>query len=238
MRLQDYIQVLRKRWWIIGLVGLVAALSAYGISKLQRPVYRSQANYVATVNRADSGVYMFLGQQLNGFIRQVQKRETFAAISQQLQLDLPPEQLMQDVRMQAQPNDQTITIEADSTNVEDPPRIINTIGNALLAKVAENNRLAEGQDRVNLDREEPHPVFQAKPNTRINTLAGAVLGLVLGMLLAFILEYMDDTIKTTDDVERFAGLTTLGMIPSGAAQAARRRARMQPAAVSRIVNRK
>ncbi len=58
------------------------------------------------------------------------------------------------------------------------------------------------------------------------------------MLLAFILEYMDDTIKTSDDVERFAGLTTLGLIPSGAAQAARRRARMQPAAVSRLVNRK
>ncbi len=64
--------------------------------------------------------------------------------------------------MQAQPTDLTITIEADSYNTEDPPRIINTIGNALLAKVAENNRLAEGQDRVNLDREEPGPVYQGQ----------------------------------------------------------------------------
>ena len=237
MRLQDYIQVVRKRWWLIGLVGAIAAISAYGISKLQRPVYRSQATYVATVNRPDSGVYMFLGQQLNGFIRQVQKRDTFAAISQQLEIDIPPETMLEDVRMQAQPTDLTLTIEADSFNTEDPPRIINAVGNALLAKVAENNRLAEGQDRVNLDREEPGPVYKAKPNTRINTLAGAILGLVLGMLLAFVLEYMDDTIKTSDDVERFAGLTTLGLIPSGAAQAARR-ARMQPAAVSRLVNRK
>jgi capsular polysaccharide biosynthesis protein len=239
MRLQDYVDVIRKRWWLIGLAGLVAAVSAYGISKLQTPVYRSQAVYVATVNRADSGVYMFLGQQLNGIIRQVRNRDTFTAISQQLQIDVPPERLLSDVRMQAQPTDLTITIEADSPNVEDPPRLINAVGNALIARVAENNRLAEGQDRVNITREEPHPVFQAKPNTRINTLAGAILGLVLGLLLAFILEYLDDTIKTSEDVERFAGLTTLGLIPSGAAQPARRRVRtQQPAAVSRFIDRK
>ena len=229
MRLQDYLQVVRKRWWLIGLVGLVAAVSAYGISKLTRPVYRSQTTYVATVNRLDSGAYNFLGQQLNGYIRQVHNRQTFTALSQQLQIDLPPEQLMQDVRLQGQSTDATITIEADSTNVDDPPRLINAIGNVLLSKVAENNRLAEGQDRVNLARQEPNPVFQAKPNTRINTLAGGILGLVLGLLLAFILEYLDDTLKTAEDVERLAGQTTLGLIPSGAAQAARSR--------SRIVNR-
>jgi uncharacterized membrane protein len=36
---------------------------------------------------------------------------------------------------------------------------------------------------------------------------------VVGALLAFVLEYLDDTLKTSEDVERFTGLTLIGSIP-------------------------
>ena len=72
----------------------------------------------------------------------------------------------------------------------------------------------------------------AKPQTKINVLAGGILGGILGLLLIFVLEYLDDTLKTAEDVERFAGLATIGVIPSGAATGARRR---RPAAASGIV---
>src|SRR5437016_4027015 len=40
-------------------------------------------------------------------------------------------------------------------------------------------------------------------------------GLVLGLGLAFLLDYLDDSIKTKDDVERAAhGLATIGVIPA------------------------
>ncbi|MDQ5854263.1 MAG: hypothetical protein M3380_19785, partial [Chloroflexota bacterium] len=52
----------------------------------------------------------------------------------------------------------------------------------------------------------------------------------------FILEYMDDTLKTAADVERFAGLTTIGAIP-GSSAAGGRRARLRPAVAAGIVSR-
>ncbi len=237
MRLQDYVNILRKWWWIVALVALSAAASAYAISKVQRPVYRSQATYSATINRADSGVYIFANQTLNSFIRLVHNRTTFRAISQQLELDLSPEKLMEDVRMQAQPDELTIKIEADSPNVDDPPRMIDAVGQALIARVAEKNRVAEGQDRVTIVAEEPGPVFKAKPNTRINTLAGGILGLIVGVLLAFVLEYRDDTLKTPTDIEEIVGLTTLASVPRDGLNAPAR-ARLRPAPVARIVDRR
>ncbi len=225
MQLNDYLVVFRKRWWLIGLVGLVAALAAYGISKLQTPTYRAKATYLAQPNRFELGAYVFAGQTLNGFIRQVYNRRSFEQISQQLQLDVSAEKLLGDVRLQAQPNDLTIVIEADSTDIDTPPRIIDAVGSALVAQATENNRLAEGQDRVIVRRADPDPVFKAKPQTKINTLAGGLLGLIVGTLLAFVLEYLDDTLKSAADIERFTGLTTLGKIPSGAAQPAPRRQR-------------
>lgn len=235
MRLQDYLQILRKRWWLIGLVGLTAAIAAYGISKLQKPTYRAQTSYVANVNRLDSGANYTIDPQLRRYIRLIQNPDTFQAISNALQLDVSGEKLLSNVRMQ--PDGGVISIEADSPNTADPPRIINAVGAALAAKVAEKNRLATGEDRIDVDPQPPGQVFKAKPQTKINTLGGGLLGLILGTLLAFVLEYLDDTLKTSADVERFAGLTTLGQIPSGAAQPSMRRGRLRPAAASGIVHR-
>jgi len=47
-----------------------------------------------------------------------------------------------------------------------------------------------------------------------NGLAGVAIGLVLGFALAFLREYLDDTIKTKEDLETASGLTVLGLIPA------------------------
>lgn len=74
----------------------------------------------------------------------------------------------------------------------------------------------------------PQEGYKAKPNTKINMLAGALLGLVLGVLLAFVLEYLDDTVRNAADVERYTGLPTIGAIPGGSGGVGRR-SRFRPA---------
>jgi capsular exopolysaccharide synthesis family protein len=51
------------------------------------------------------------------------------------------------------------------------------------------------------------------PRTLLNLAIGLLLGLALGVLLALLVEYLDDTVKTPDDVERLFGLPVLGVIP-------------------------
>ena len=48
MQLQDYARVLLKRGWIIILLAILAAGSAYVFSKLQTPIYRSTVTLSAT----------------------------------------------------------------------------------------------------------------------------------------------------------------------------------------------
>jgi succinoglycan biosynthesis transport protein ExoP len=46
-----------------------------------------------------------------------------------------------------------------------------------------------------------------------NAAAGFALGVILGVALAFLREYLDDSIKTKEDLERASGLTVVGLIP-------------------------
>ena len=52
-----------------------------------------------------------------------------------------------------------------------------------------------------------------KPSLFTNTLLAMLAGLALGILLAFFFEYLDDTLKTPDDIEKQLGLAVLGIIP-------------------------
>jgi chromosome segregation ATPase len=52
-----------------------------------------------------------------------------------------------------------------------------------------------------------------KPNKKLNVAIALVLGLMLFTLLAFILEYLDNTLKSPDDISRELDLPVLGIIP-------------------------
>lgn len=52
-----------------------------------------------------------------------------------------------------------------------------------------------------------------RPNTQLLLAVGAGIGLVLGIVLSFFLEYMDTSVKTLDDVERYLGVPVLAVIP-------------------------
>lgn len=51
------------------------------------------------------------------------------------------------------------------------------------------------------------------PDTRGNTRKGILMGLLLGIGLAFLLEYMDQSIRSEEDVQKYLDLPILALIP-------------------------
>ncbi|WML90389.1 polysaccharide biosynthesis tyrosine autokinase [Thiothrix lacustris] len=58
------------------------------------------------------------------------------------------------------------------------------------------------------------PYAVQKPNVRLNLALGAVLGLFLGMVIAFMLEFLDDRIKSSEDLEKALSMPVLGVAPT------------------------
>ncbi|MCB9478707.1 MAG: polysaccharide biosynthesis tyrosine autokinase [Deltaproteobacteria bacterium] len=57
------------------------------------------------------------------------------------------------------------------------------------------------------------PLQPISPNTRLNMMLGFVAGILLGIAVAFFLEFIDDSLKSTDEVERFVRQPIYGVIP-------------------------
>lgn len=57
------------------------------------------------------------------------------------------------------------------------------------------------------------PVRPSSPRKARNLALALLLGLGGGIGLAFLFDFLDNSIKTSEDVERYAGLPTLGVVP-------------------------
>lgn len=57
------------------------------------------------------------------------------------------------------------------------------------------------------------PVRPSSPNKKRNLILALLLGLGGGVGLAFLFDFLDNSVKTSEDVERYAGLPTLGVVP-------------------------
>ena len=58
------------------------------------------------------------------------------------------------------------------------------------------------------------PRVPIRPRKMWNLGLSIVAGLVLAFGTAFAIEYIDTTVKTPDDVERYLGLAVIGVVPA------------------------
>ena len=213
MPLGDYLGVLRRRGWIIPLVAIVAAASAYGFARLQTPQYRSSVR-LEVAGRFDYGAQLTVEKQLSPLAQRLLTTEVAAEVDRRLRLDLGPAALL--ARVRAAPVAENVQIQVDADDV-DPQRAEAIVRE--FARVYEEQHAAREQGKPVSERtivtalDRPSPAVLIWPQTRTLVLAAALLGLLLGAILAFGIDLLDDTVKTAQDVERVLGIPVVGLIP-------------------------
>lgn len=85
---------------------------------------------------------------------------------------------------------------------------------ANLLQSYENIRAAEAQELNNVSVVEPAlpPRAPIRPRVELNTLLAGLVGMVLAGAIAYVFEYLDDTLKSPEDISQRLGLWTLAAI--------------------------
>lgn len=69
------------------------------------------------------------------------------------------------------------------------------------------------EDSIIFHEEPQISQYPVSPNVTLNLVLGAVVGLIFGVGIAFFLEYLDTSVKSLEDVERYLQVPVLAVIP-------------------------
>jgi capsular polysaccharide biosynthesis protein len=88
--------------------------------------------------------------------------------------------------------------------------IADKVGEVFMAEVVKKMKI----DNVQVIDPARVPEEASQPKTLLNVAIAAVLGIMVSLGIVFLQEYLDNTIKTPDDVQKYLGLPVLGSVPS------------------------
>lgn len=214
VRIQEYIQVLRRRGWIILLAAAVTAVSAFVFSKLQTPVYRSSVEVSIQLARPDLSLTSSAKQILRSYAHTMWSETRAQQVIDELGLFMLARDLKGDVKIVADDSIMVIKIDVDNPDGETANQIANTWATYLVQWRDEQNTLQNKEDRIFASVIDPASYNLLRPKTKINVAAGAILGAVLGVLAIFVLEWLEaGLIYDPGAVEAETGVTLIGIIP-------------------------
>ena len=95
-------------------------------------------------------------------------------------------------------------------NVETNQKLYNT----LLSKIKESDIVGTVDvSNIRIAEKAIVPQVPVKPRKKMNLILSVIVGLVTGVGLAFLLEYLDQSLRTEEDVQRYLDQTVLSVIP-------------------------
>ncbi|MCO5183956.1 MAG: Wzz/FepE/Etk N-terminal domain-containing protein [Anaerolineae bacterium] len=213
MELNDYIRILKRRWWIILVTTVLTAGAAFAFSKMQEPTYKSSVRLLIT-SRPDFGQTQAAQALIRDFSAWLRSSYRAEDVIDELQLDMDPMALLGDVTIAPATDSNLIQIDVENSDPNLANDIARVWGDQLIQfRNTENAGLRE-EDRIKAQFLDDPQAGLAGPNTKINVAAGAVFGFLLGVILVFILEWIESgIIRRSEDIERYLGIPVIGTIP-------------------------
>jgi len=212
--LLEIMGLLFSRWLLILLVGITTALIGFAISFFViAPTYESTTKiYILNKNESQNVTYsdMQLGTQLTkDYSELINSRYVLEEVIQKLRLNLDYQGLKEKVSVSS-PTDTRIV--AITVTDKDPVEAMN-IANAIRESASNHIGNVMDIDAVNVVESANMPTKKAGPSYLKWTVIAGMLGVLFVCAMVLIKYLLDDTIKTSEDVERYLGLSTLAIIP-------------------------
>lgn len=223
LELREILVILRKRWKLLFLVPLVLVLASVLYTLfLVEPTYESSTTLMVLHSgesrdsegidlRYRSSADIRLSRELvktYGEIVKSRKVAERAIDAASPAMRMTHQKLMEKIKVGLVSDTELIHITVSNSDPHDAAFWANTVTDAFIGEVV-NIMLI---DNINI-LDEAIPVFEpVKPILLLNVMIALVLGMMVSLALAFFLEYLDNTIKTPQDVMNELELPVLGAI--------------------------
>ena len=136
-------------------------------------------------------------------------RKVSEHVIQALNLNIEPSQLQSMVSVQPKGDTEFLTITVKSKDPTEAKDIANQLARSL--KYISND--VKKVDNVQLLDEALEPTAPDNPKPKLNMAIAFFIGIMVSLGIAFLLEYLDNTVKSQEEIEKLTGVPVIGIIP-------------------------
>lgn len=215
--LRELFGIVLKRVRVIALVALISLfLSGVVTFFILTPVYETSTTLM--VSRAQEITDTHLQYQdilishrlVNTYREITTSNRVLYRVIDLLEIEMTADQIRNMVSVTALRDTEIIEISVENADKDFAVNLANSIARVFMEEVVEIMRI----DNVQIIDQAGLPEAPVRPRPLMNIALAGVLGLMIGLGLVFLIEYLDNTVKTSDGIEKRLKLPVLGIIPS------------------------
>jgi len=207
-------QVIVKRWKLIVLMPLLAALASAMISLfIITPLYTASTTMMVT-RPTDTSQILYQDiqvsrQLVNTYREIVHSRRVLEIVIANRSLPYNLSEMREMVEVQSVRDTELITVEVTNPDPELAGTIANEVANVFMEQIIEIMQI----ENVSVVDEAVAPNSPVSPRVPLNVAVAFVVGLMAAFGLAFMVEYLDQTVKDPDEVQKLLEVPVIGLMP-------------------------
>ena len=208
------LSILWEKILIIIATGLIVGLAGFLISNfLITPKYESETK-LYVLNRANDSATTLSDVQLSTQLTKdyqilVTSAPVMNQVIKELKLDMKASELASTISVDTPSDTRVLQITVTSDDPQRAKVIADKVAEVSSEKICDIMKI----EQVNVIEEGSISEQPAVDTVQKWTLIGLALGIVLSCAVIIVRSMLDDTVKTTEDVEKYFNLSTLAVIP-------------------------
>jgi len=221
MELRDYINVIKKRMWIIlVLVPVFIIVTLLVDIFILKNIYEADATLYVGRKYDQKTTIMYddllISQLLVKDYREIMKSRLVSekVVDElkkkgKLEINFNPLTLKDKIDVNLRNDTKIIEIKARDSNPQKAKDLTNEFAEVFKIKIKELMKV----DNIEIIDWARFPNSPTKPEKKKDVILAGFVGLLTSLCSIFLFEYLDNTIKTSEDVEKYLELPVLGTIP-------------------------
>lgn len=214
--LKELYLTLRKRLSMIVVITALAVMVSGIVSYfILTPIYQTTTQILVNQTKNQESLYSMNEVQtnlqlINTYNTIIKSPAILDKVINELHLDMTTAELNEKVTVTSEQNSQVVTIQVTDKD----PQLSAKIANKTVAVFQKEIVKIMNVDNVTIlaKATAADGIAPIKPQPLVNIAIALVVGLIAAIGLAFLLEYLDNTLRTEQDIEKILELPILGVI--------------------------
>lgn len=212
--LRNIIMILWEKAVLLVMISILFGAAAFVLTKaLLVPQYSSTTRLYVLSNSDDGTTTLTDLQVSTQLTKDFQILVTSAPVMEQvisdLKLDILPEKLAEKVTVSTPTDTRILVISVEYDDPDMAKKIVDDIAAVASERICAIMKI----EQVNVVEEGKVSDKPVSSGAARNAVIGAMIGFVLASAIVLVRSLLDDSIKATEDLEKYLGLSTLSVIP-------------------------